>query len=147
MSEVNLKDTVKKLYEVLPVIIRKLVRPVEQQTKIKISPMQFNAMIVINNYKPVTMKKIAEELNISKQQTTLIIDKLIEIDYVERENDAYDRRIVRITLTDSGMHFLDNEKRILSDLLKEKIECLDDNDLYSLNMALGYMLKTINKLP
>ena len=147
MTEVNLKETVKKLYEILPIITRKFLRPVEQHTKIKISPMQFNSMIVINNYKPVTMKKIAEELNISKQQTTLIIDKLIEINYVRRENDAYDRRIVRIALTESGIRFLENERRILSEILKEKIECLDDSDLYSLNMALGYMLKTINKLP
>lgn len=147
MTEVNLKETVKKLYEVLPIIMRKFVRPVEQHTKIKVSPMQFNAMIVINNYKSATMKTIAEELNISKQQTTLIIDKLINIGYVKRENDKYDRRIIRITLTDSGIHFMDNERKVLSELLKEKIECLDDSDLYSLNIALGYILKTINKLP
>lgn len=147
MTEVNLKETVKKLYEVLPIIMRKFVRPVEQQTKIKVSPMQFNAMIVINNYKSATMKTIAEELNISKQQTTLIIDKLIDIGYVKRENDKYDRRIIRITLTDTGIHFMDNERKVLSELLKEKIECLDDSDLYSLNIALGHILKTINKLP
>lgn len=147
MTEVNLKETVKKLYEVLPIIMRKFVRPVEQQTKIKVSPMQFNAMIVISNYKSATMKTIAEELNISKQQTTLIIDKLIDIGYVKRENDKYDRRIIRITLTDTGIHFMDNERKVLSELLKEKIECLDDSDLYSLNIALGHILKTINKLP
>lgn len=147
MTEVNLKETVKKLYEVLPIIMRKFVRPVEQQTKIKVSPMQFNAMIVISNYKSATMKTIAEELNISKQQTTLIIDKLIDIGYVKRENDKYDRRIVRITLTDTGIHFMDNERKVLSELLKEKIECLDDSDLYSLNIALGHILKAINKLP
>lgn len=128
MTEVNLKETVKKLYEVLPIIMRKFVRPVEQQTKIKVSPMQFNAMIVISNYKSATMKTIAEELNISKQQTTLIIDKLIDIGYVKRENDKYDRRIIRITLTDTGIHFMDNERKVLSELLKEKIECLDDSD-------------------
>lgn len=147
MTEVNLKETVKKLYEVLPIIMRKFVRPVEQQTKFKVSPMQFNAMIVINNYKSATMKTIAEELNISKQQATLIIDKLIDIGYVKRENDKYDRRIIRITLTDTGIHFMDNERKVLSELLKEKIECLDDSDLYSLNIALGHILKTINKLP
>jgi DNA-binding MarR family transcriptional regulator len=68
--------------------------------------LQCEAMLCIKKHKEAHMGDIASHFATTMPTATALIDKLIGTKYVTRENDANDRRIVRINLTKSGEKLL-----------------------------------------
>lgn len=99
-----------------------------------------------SNSSPIS--QIASNLGISKSNMTPIIDKLIEYDLVNRYPDEKDRRILRVELTKKASDIFEEFRTAAKNKLKDKIEILDDNDLYELNDCvekLSNIMKKINK--
>lgn len=55
---------------------------------------------------PHNMSEMSTFLSQSKANLTVLADKLHKLGLVERKNDARDRRLVYLELTDKGKHFL-----------------------------------------
>jgi DNA-binding MarR family transcriptional regulator len=51
---------------------------------------------------PPTMGEMSSELGVPLSTATRIVDWLVRAQFVERVNDAHDRRVVRVHMTDSG---------------------------------------------
>ena len=77
---------------------------------------------------------------------TPMIDKLVDHGFVERKNDEVGRRVVKITLSPSGKKFLEKQKMKMTDMLKNKIQSLSDEDLNSLYKTFLEIKRIINKL-
>jgi DNA-binding MarR family transcriptional regulator len=80
--------------------------------------LQCEAMMCIKKNKQAHMGDIANHFATTMPTATALIDKLIDTKYVKRENDAKDRRIVRINLTKSG-------EKLLSESIKQKTSKMD----------------------
>jgi len=146
VKEVDINEVAKALSALLPTIDRKLIRPFEQQARHLLSPLTIHVMAVLAEKDTFTMTELAKEIKIAKPQLTPIIDKLIESNWVCREHDEFDRRIVKIRITSSGIHFLDDFQKDITGRIKAKIECLDKDDLFSLHNALNDLYRVINKI-
>ncbi len=66
---------------------------------------------------PPTMSELSAELGIPMSSATRMADWLVRAKVVERCNDAHDRRIVRLRMTDSGRDLI----RIGSDYMRMRI--------------------------
>lgn len=146
MIDVNMDEIAKKLCDLMQLMTRKLLRPIEQLTKNFTSPLQLHTMLILSEKKFSTMTEISRDINISKQQMTPIIDRLIDTGFVHREHDNIDRRSVNINLTSAGVDFLDNFGKNITSVMKRKIECLDNDDLHSLHHALDDLSRIIHKI-
>jgi len=60
------------------------------------------AIIDFISLKKKTMSEIAQEVNLTAGTVTVIIDKLVKLGYLDRENDEEDRRKIYIILTKLG---------------------------------------------
>ncbi len=76
--------------------------------------LQFSALHFLIDNKKGTVKELAQFLNLSKSSATQLVERLAKADYVIRLEDAEDRRITRLNITQSG-----KEK---AEELKEKIK-------------------------
>jgi DNA-binding MarR family transcriptional regulator len=146
MKEVDIHEVAKSLFILLPTINRKLIRPMEQHVKHKLSPMQMNTLFILNEKESITMTELAKEMNVSKQQLTPIIDKLIESYLVCREYNANDRRIVKIRITSAGGDFLEYIHKDIASNIEARIECLVKEDLVTLQDSLIDINMVINKI-
>ena len=63
-----------------------------------------------------------------KPHVTVIVDKLIEEGYVERQSDPKDRRIMNILLTEKGLQDFENIKQEISENLKIKLSKLNNEE-------------------
>jgi DNA-binding MarR family transcriptional regulator len=63
-----------------------------------------------------------------KPHVTVIVDKLIEEGYVERQSDPNDRRVVNILLTEKGLADFENIKQEISENLKIKLSKLSNEE-------------------
>lgn len=77
--------------------------------------LQCEALMCIKKHKDTHMGDIAAHFSTTMPTATALIDKLIGAKYVTRENDAKDRRIVKINLTKSG-------EKLLNEVTKQKAE-------------------------
>jgi len=88
----------------------------------------------------VAVKDLAEMLSVTPGAVTQFVDGLVEMDLVRREEDARDRRIIRIKLTELARSKLDEFRKgylkaasrvfdVLSDAeIKELVRLLDKVD-------------------
>ncbi len=75
---------------------------------------QFEALICLKHNSNMQMGDIAECFSITMPSATALVDKLIEMKFVSRNNDSKDRRIVKISLTKQG-------EKLLEEAMKQRI--------------------------
>ena len=78
----------------------------------------FSMLYALRGYRdtPVTMSRFAEEMGITKQQLTKLVNDLEEQNYVRRSHNTDNRRQVYIEITDEGAAHLE---RMIGELLHE----------------------------
>jgi len=81
------------------------------------------------------MSEIGKYLSMPKPHITVIVDKLIEDRYVERQSDPHDRRIVNIVITEKGLTYFTEIKLAISETLKSKLMLLSSDELDILETA------------
>jgi len=134
------------IIHLMPLLDKKFVRPLEQQFKVVLSPLQANVLSFLKE-KKATMTELSEEMLVSKQQMTPIIDKLVSQGFVQREYDSNDRRIVQISITITGLNMMDSLKEKIMTILLEKLSHLNDEDVQRLIKATTELRQVVEKIP
>eukprot|EP00831_Metopus_contortus_P005093 TRINITY_DN11910_c0_g1_i1.p1 TRINITY_DN11910_c0_g1~~TRINITY_DN11910_c0_g1_i1.p1 ORF type:complete len:199 (+),score=17.01 TRINITY_DN11910_c0_g1_i1:102-698(+) len=103
-------------------------------------------MCIRDRVKSVPVSKISSTLNISKSNTTPIIDKLIDYGLVHRYTDPNDRRKIRVELTNTALEIFDAFKNFARSKLAEKICNLSDDDLLEIHSCTCKLTDIFSKL-
>ncbi len=67
---------------------------------------QLHALLVIQEKPGITMKELADALRVTSPSATSFIDRLVKLGYVARVHDEINRRLVRLSISPSGMKIL-----------------------------------------
>lgn len=105
-----------------------------------------NVILYLAKVNSSPISQIAKKLNISKSNMTPIIDKLIDLDLVNRYTDNKDRRILRVELTPKAIELFEFVKRTAKDAIKSKISILSDEDLNDLSNSLCTLSSVLKKI-
>lgn len=104
-------------------------------------------MIAVN--KNLTITEIAKKLCLTKATMTSTIDKLEELDYVSRERNHKDRRIINIILTKKGRLLYRLYDKLHKEYMENLFSKLSSSELYKLNSKMHsfmqYLQKEINE--
>lgn len=135
--------------EILTLMIfmkNKFFKPAEQLTRSQLSPVQYFAMSTLHRSGPQSMSDLARVIQISKQQLTPLICRLIDTGMVNRIPNAKDRRVINIDLTPQGRQtFKDLSAAIRSDIAK-KLQGLSEQELEELDQMLKRMHVILSKV-
>jgi len=71
-----------------------------------------------------TMNELAKALGRSVSATSRLVDGLVQLGFVEREEHPEDRRTKRVRLAEKGERFLDNLERLRSRILNRALDRL-----------------------
>ncbi|KGN03182.1 MarR family transcriptional regulator [Clostridium novyi A str. 4570] len=102
-----------------------------------LSVTEIHTIEAIGMYKPRTMSEVAGDLGITVGTLTTAINNLVKKEYVERQKDENDRRVVKIVLTKKGKLAYRVHEKFHSDMIKATIEGLTDEEEVLLADALG----------
>lgn len=85
----------------------------------------FSTMYALRSYRncPVTMTQFANEMGITKQQLTKLVNDLEDKQYVVRSHNKENRRQVYIEITDRGVQHLE---KMLGGIVHEILTALSD---------------------
>jgi DNA-binding MarR family transcriptional regulator len=80
-------------------------------------------IILVRSTTPPTMGELSMELGIPLSSATRIVDALVGANFIERINDANDRRVVRVQMTKTGREIyqtaMDFNKQRISHMLSK----------------------------
>jgi len=68
----------------------------------KITIPQYNTLFTLKKQGAMTMSELAESLGVTTAATTPLVDRLVEMQLVNRERSQKDRRVVRVIPTGRG---------------------------------------------
>lgn len=75
---------------------------------------QSNVMMAIEERGELSIKELADTLHVSRPSASAMVDRLVEMGMLVREQSQLDRREVRVRLSPSGaVHFQEMERQIL----------------------------------
>ena len=86
---------------------------------------QMNSLFFIHHHKRGTVNMLSCHMGISKAAASQMIDRLVELNLVHREEDPEDRRSKLLSLTDAGLKLIQDSKQARHawiDLFCETIE-------------------------
>jgi DNA-binding MarR family transcriptional regulator len=150
MKKSMLDSIVSDLLSVTPLIRRniqrKIVRTAFAQIEKDISLPHLEVIVTLKEEGTRHIAEIGEKLQIPKPQMTHLIDRLENLDIVQRQPDTSDRRIINVALTDKGIEIIDELDRVTKSSLREKLSSLSDEELRELSRCLRKLGDILTKL-
>lgn len=108
------------------------------------SVVQLQTLLAIEKGKTTT-GEIAESLFVAFPTATVILDKLVEARFVERQHDENDRRIVRLTLTKTGRNVLKQTMKQRVEKFKQLLDVLSIGDKKELRRILQILSEQLEQ--
>jgi DNA-binding MarR family transcriptional regulator len=127
-------------------IRRKLIKTALADIHVDITPLHFEILRLLEKEGRLHVAEIGEKLHVAKAQMTHLIDKLADLNMIERKTDIADRRSVNITLTGQGRAFLEEHKDRLVHTAMETMSRLTDEELEDLANTLNKLRDLLSKL-
>ncbi|MEI7524191.1 MAG: MarR family transcriptional regulator [Mariniphaga sp.] len=131
--KLNIDIIAENLLAIHPLLYKSISKPLKNKSSI--TPGGMFVMGILKRNGMLSMSDIGNYLSMPKPHVTVIIDRLIEEEYVLRQNDPNDRRVVNILLTDKGISEFEELKEALSLNLKSKLVLLSEEELEQLSKA------------
>ena len=111
----------------------------------KLTLLQLQALIFLKQKPYVQMREIADKFTIEMPTATSLINKLCKIKLVARQEDANDRRLVRVVLTDQGKYLLEKAMRERTKKINSILAYLSENDKNDLLKILQVLTHQMEK--
>jgi len=142
----DIEELIEKLVYLIPTLERRLMRSFDMALEPNLSPLQHRAIFIIHDESILSMSELSLKMCISKQQLTIIINKLMKVELVERVNDKTDRRIVNIKLSEEGNKFLGLFRMKIEKDMRMKIKALNKDEMKTLLHAIDDIYNITKKL-
>ena len=136
-SERLRERTIDRFWETIPPLwgsIRAHIRATAAE-RFGITVEQFHALRYVRSG-PNSMAELAAAKNISRPATSQAVDVLVKKGLVARVQNAADRRVVDLTLTDEGNALLDAIFKETRGWMKERMKSLSAADLETVSQAM-----------
>lgn len=104
---------------------------------------QFFALKKMAEIDKMELKNLSKVLHVSTSSLCILLNKLVEQEYVYREEDKKDRRNTFYGITEKGSEVLEREKADILKIINKKIELIDEDKREDLYKALDFVFDTL----
>jgi DNA-binding MarR family transcriptional regulator len=123
----RVEDQAKRLESVLPLILRTIYPPREDDPLAELPVMQLRVLRTLSDGQR-TMSELAEELRMSASRLTHLVSRLETAGLVEKHPDAGDRRIKCVGLTGEGVRQMATHRSLRSVRAAEILSSLSEEE-------------------
>lgn len=101
---------------------------------------QMHQLSLIQHSEPISLKTLADRMQLTPGAVTQIVDALEKIGYVERKQDEHDRRVTNISLSPVGTQKLAGFKKTSQQVFRRASRSLSEHELETFLKAQQKML-------
>ena len=123
MHEKNLAQLLMYDIELFNNLIKNINRERATINKI-LTERQFFVLLKIYNCKKMELKNLSKELNVSTSSLCILLNQLVDQNYVYRDEDRRDRRNTFYGITEIGEKIINDEMKQISSILESKFMML-----------------------
>ena len=149
-SDSTLDSIAEDMFSLMPLIgrtiRRKLIKTAIRSFEEDMSPPHFEIIKLLEETGKLHIAEIGERLQIARPQMTHLIDRLVELDIVERETNEEDRRMLNIRLKDKGKSIVKARDKQVINATRETLSGLTDDELKQLSTSLNNIKEIFSKL-
>lgn len=127
MNEKNLAQLI--LYDIE--LFNNFIKNINKERNIEnktLTERQFFVLLKIYKYKKMELKNLSKELNVSTSSLCILLNKLVDQNYVYRKEDSRDRRNTFYGITEYGEEVINNEMKTISSIIESKFNALSSED-------------------
>ena len=119
----------------------------QQQNQVKANKAGFQVLVILSmpEYPQPTMSFLAEEMGITKQQLTKLVNDLEAMGLVKRIHDERNRRQVYVTLTDDGRNEFEEIKQAMLECTVAGLKDFSEDELEQLGDCLERLIPLLEK--
>ena len=119
----------------------------QQQNQVKANKAGFQVLFILSmpEYPQPTMSFLAEEMGITKQQLTKLVNDLEAMGLVKRIHDERNRRQVYVTLTDDGRNEFEEIKQAMLECTVAGLMDFSEDELEQLGDCLERLIPLLEK--
>ena len=119
----------------------------QQQNQVKANKAGFQVLFILSmpEYPQPTMSFLAEEMGITKQQLTKLVNDLEAMGLVKRIHDERNRRQVYVTLTDDGRNEFEEIKQAMLECTVAGLKDFSEDELEQLGDCLDRLIPLLEK--
>lgn len=107
---------------------------------------QFFTLLQIRKYEKIELKNLSKDLYVSTSSLCVLLNRLVEIGYVFREEDPRDRRNTFYGITEEGKEVLAEEESNIVRALSEGMSKFDDKFKKDIEKSLRVLIKAAERL-
>lgn len=111
-----------------------------------LSRSQVSALMMINHRKNCQVTMIGEDLGISTPAASQLVDRLVQLDMVEREEDPDDRRVKILALSKKGRELIHEGFKARLYWTDELTESLSEKNLEDITQGFKNMVAVAEKI-
>lgn len=106
---------------------------------------QYHILSILERSRNMRMGEISQLMAISRPNLTPLVDKLVNLGYVDRIPDNHDRRVIYINITDSGREALEDEHAVIEQNVDNFCTQLTPDEYQAFGVALGSLVELAKK--
>ncbi len=144
----NNEELQELVLHIMPQWHHRLAKPFKSLLADGISPKVYHSMLILSESDaPMSMGELGSAMHMTKQQTTKVVNRLIELELGQRSGDETDRRIVRIELTDKAKAYIESFRILQSEYYGRLFSGMEERDREDFAEALRTLDGIFKKLP
>ena len=106
---------------------------------------QLKALVALATAGDMNVSELAEWLRTSKPSASILVDRLVQLGYVERVEDQDDRRRTLVVLTTKGRELVDRLQRSGGERMQVWLEQMSPDDLAALTRGLRALAAVVSR--
>lgn len=146
MSTNIVNEILDDLFVVLPTLNKKVFKETEKVLRERgISLTHLRVMFILKKRGTITSTEIGKKLEVSKPNVTVLVDKLVEMNLIERSSGK-DRRSISLSLTSNGEVFLKDYMDEVKKSFGDKLSKFSEEDFLLLKETVINLKKIMDKI-
>lgn len=92
--------------------------------------------VIAHHDEPISVKELSEKLNVTSGAVSQLLDPLVEKGFIERKEDASDRRVMHLELKDKAKETFKKLRQAKLEHIQSMFDDLSEDDLSTLETLL-----------
>ena len=100
----------------------------QHPTEGKLSMRQYQALIVLHASKTLSLTQFCEKLSLAPSTGTELVNRMIDLKYIQKEGEHADKRQVFLSVTSKGQKLLEQRKQAMTEMFDVFMQRFSDQD-------------------
>jgi DNA-binding MarR family transcriptional regulator len=109
-----------------------------------LTPPHFYILLILKKEGTTRVTKLAEYINVKPSAITVLMDRLVEMEYVKRNHSQEDRRVVMLEMTSKGNELLASVLQRHNELMSTYLTVFKEEELFELKGKLDMLEEAVS---